>query len=79
MKTVSTKQVLSTLRHLGFAPSSHGNGTSMTVWVDPQGRTCRVTHCHTDLKIAHLFNLGYELENKGICPRRNFMAAVQGR
>ena len=79
MKTVPTKQVSSTLRELGFAPRSHGNGTSQTVWADPNGRTCRVPYCGTDLKIAHLYSLGRELESKGICPRRQFMAGVQGR
>lgn len=79
MKTVPTKQVSLTLRQLGLAPSNHGNGSSRTVWVDPHGRTCRVPYSGTDLKIAHVYSLGRELESKGICPRRQFMAGVQGR
>ena len=79
LKTVSTKQVTSALRLLGFVPDSRGNGTSMTVWADSRGRTCHVSHCRTDLHIAHLFRLGCELEGLGICLRRDFMAAVQSR
>lgn len=79
MKTLATKQVCSTLRGLGFAPSPRGNGTSMTVWVDGQGRTCRVPYSRTDFNIPQLFRLAQELEGKGVCPRRDFMSAAKGR
>ena len=79
MKALPTKQVCSALRGLGFAPSSRGNGTSMTVWADGRGRTCRMSYSRTDFDISQLYRLAHELEGKGVCPRRDFMNAAQGR
>ena len=79
MKTLHTKQVQSTLRQFGFIPSTRGNGTSMKVWIDGAGRSCRMSYSGTDFDISQLYRLAQELEGKGICLRRDFMNAAQGR
>lgn len=79
MKALHTKQVHSTLRRFGFVPRSRGNGTSMTVWIDGQGRSCHMSYSGTDFDIDQLYRLAHQLEGKGICPRRDFMNAAQGR
>ncbi len=79
MKAIPTKHLAKALRHLGFQPVGGGHRGGHDTWQDLNGKTCHPVSFSRqhDVPLAHLFSLGLELENKGVCGRAEFMGMVK--
>lgn len=79
MKAIPHKKVINTLKQLGFKPSHGSKRGGHDEWIDHNGRTCHPVSFkrQSDVPMAVLYSLGLELENKGICQRRQFLATMK--
>lgn len=72
MKAISSKTLREKLRGLGFQQIP-GAKEGHELWMDQCGRTVRPVLRKKDVHIGCLYSLGLEMENKGICRRREFL------
>ena len=78
MKMFPTRVVVRVLRRqCGMQPMNHGNGTGHELWSDQHGRTCHPMLRRKDVPYATLYDLGAELESKGVVSRRAFLNAMK--
>jgi hypothetical protein len=79
MKTYERELVMSELRDRGFHPMGRGCASGHAVWEDRRSRRCRPSFCKRDIPEAYLYSLGKELENQGVCTRREFVTSLKRR
>jgi hypothetical protein len=75
-KTIPSSKVKQVLTSLGLKPVK-GKSGGHDIWADLKGRTCRPVLRKKEISLGILYSLGYELENKGIMPRKAFISALK--